>query len=274
MKVMKCKGFDSVDKAVAYFKRHGYKTLIGQYKYNGARAYWSPDEKKLFSSGDREILSVPHIIEALKRHSMSFDGELFHPTMEFNKINGAVRTSFLTKDSLQLRFYIFDLPIPHTRQESRIYALNLYQLREPLVKCPSFYLSMCKLNTFLRTALSEGFEGIILRNPEAYYRPGYHAHYMWKIKPVYQVKTEFVGFEKALPGTERHLDTFGSLILRSLENGRTFRCSGLTEMERYRLWNNPPEPGTIISVKFGAWSNKKISKRVPLYPRYDKIIRR
>jgi len=274
MKVMKCKGFNSVDNAVAYFKHHSYKTLIGQYKYNGARAYWVPEEKKLFSSGDREILSVPHIVKALQEYKFPFDGELFHPVMEFNRINGAVRTLSPTEDSLQLKFYIFDLCQPLVLQENRILALDSFELNSPLVKCPSFNLSIHELNILLRASLFRGFEGIILRNPKAYYRPGYHAHYMWKIKPIYKVVVEFIGFEKALPGTERHLDTFGSLILRSLENGRTFKCSGLTEMERYKLWNNPPEPGTLISVKFGAWSHKEPSKRVPLYPRYDIIIRR
>ena len=274
MKVMKCKGFNSVDSAVAYFKRHDYKTLIGQYKYNGARAYWSPKEKKLFSSGDREILSVPHIVEALQGFKFPFDGELFHPTMDFNKINGAVRTQHSTKDSLQLSYYIFDIRLSGTKQIDRIRVLNSWWLIEPLVKCPSFYLDADNLGFFLNISLSKGFEGIILRNPEACYRPGYHAHYMWKIKPIYKIEAEFIGFEKALPGTERHLDTFGSLILRSLENGRTFKCSGLTEIERFKLWNNPPEPGTLISIKFGAWSHKEPSKRVPLYPRYDTIIRR
>jgi len=274
MKIMKCKGFNSVDSAVAYFKRHGYKTLVGQYKYNGARAYWVPEEKKLFSSGDREIESVPHIVEALQGYKFPFDGELFHPVMEFNRINGAVRTLSPTEDSLQLRFYIFDIKLSSYKQTSRIITLDHCNLQMPLVNCPSFYLSIYELNIFLRASLEKGFEGIILRNPEAYYKPGYHAHYMWKIKPIYKIEAEFIDFEKALPGTERHLDTFGSLILRSLENGRTFKCSGLTEMERYRLWNNSPTPGTLISVKFGAWSHKESSKRVPLYPRYDTIVRR
>jgi len=280
MKVMKCKGFNSVDSAVVYFKRHDYKTLIGQYKYNGARAYWVPEEKKLFSSGDREIQSVPHIVEALQEHDPPFDGELFHPTMEFNRINGAVRTQYPTKDSLQLSYYIFDIRLPYnkpfTKQHERLMFLKYYDypLKEPLILCPFFYLDINELSIFLHTSLSWGFEGIILRNPEAYYKPGSYAHTMWKIKPIYRVEAEFIDFEKALPGTERHLDTFGSLILRSLENGRTFKCSGLTEMERYKLWNNPPEPGTLVYVKFGAWSHKEPSKRVPLYPRYDTIVRR
>ncbi len=274
MQIMKCKGFNSVDSAVAYFKRHGYKTLIGQYKYNGARAYWSPKEKKLFSSGDREILSVPHIRNALQEYNLPFDGELFHPTMEFNRINGAVRTQYPTEDSLQLEFYIFDLRLPLFKQMTRTISLDGYCLVEPLVICPSFYLDVDKLDSFLNISLSEGFEGIILRNPEAYYKPGSYAHTMWKIKPIYRIEAEFIGFEKALPRTERHLDTFGSLILRSLENSRTFKCSGLTEMERYKLWNNPPEPGTLTSIKFGAWSHKEPSKRVPLYPRYDCIKRK
>ena len=274
MKVMKCKGFNSVDSAVAYFKRHGYKTLVGQYKYNGARAYWVPEEKKLFSSGDREILSVPHIVKALQEYDFPFDGELFHPVMEFNRINGAVRTQYPTEDSLQLEFYIFDLRLPLFKQTTRTMSLHSCHLPEACVKCPSFHIRLDEIDYLLKDSLSEGFEGIILRNPEAYYKPGSYAHTMWKIKPIYKIEAEFIDFEKALPGTERHLDTFGSLILRSLENGRAFKCSGLTEMERYKLWNNPPEPGTLISVKFGAWSHKEPSKRVPLYPRYDTIIRR
>ncbi len=259
------------DNIVEYFHKRHFHNLYTQPKLNGIRALWYHGDG-LYTRNNNLITSVPHIVAGLELFfpDTDLDGELFHSTMSFNDINGASRRIESTINSRQLEYHVFDQPIEGMIQQNRLH-LNKEKLPRPYIKeVPFFQTTSGHLDYFLRLYLSQGFEGIIVRAPNSAYRPGRHVGNLWAIKPSYEVEAMFLGFLPPGEDTFLHQGTFGSLLLK-LPNGRTFSCSGLTEIERRELWNNPPEEGTWITVKFGAWSSDHPEKAVPIFPRFKSV---
>jgi ATP-dependent DNA ligase len=261
------------DNIKSYFYKRGFHQLYAQPKFNGIRALWYYGDG-LYTRNNNLITSVPHIVKELELFfpSTDSDGELYHPTMPFNEINGASRRIKPTSNSLKLEYHVFDQPIAGVMQQNRLH-LNKVRLTglpdNSFIKEAAFIQTTPgHLDYILRLYLSQGFEGMVVRAPEAYYREGRHIGNLWAIKPSYEVEAMFLGFLPPGEETSLHQDTFGSLLLKLPNNGRTFSCSGFTESERAKLWLNPPEEGTWITVKFGAWSHKNPDKAVPLFPRF------
>ena len=258
------------DNIVEYFHKRNFHQLLVQPKLNGIRALWYHGDG-LYTRNNNKITSVPHIVAGLELFSpdTDLDGELFHPTMPFNDINGASRRIKPTANSFKLEYHVFDRPVEGMLQQNRL-QLNEKELPKHsyIKELPFFQTTPGHLEYFLRRYLSQSFEGIVVRAPLALYRPGRHVGNLWAIKPSYEVEAMFLGFLPPGEETSLHQGTFGSLLLKLPDNGRTFSCSGITEFERERLWNNPPQEGTWITVKFGAWSSNHPEKAVPIFPRF------
>ena len=256
-----------------YFYKRGLHVLYTQSKFNGIRALWYHGDG-LYSRGGHLITSVPHVVARLEIFfpDTDLDGELYHPTMPFNDINGAARRIAPTSNSMRLEYHVFDRLVEDVTQQNRLHLnkANLAQFSDDsfIKEAPFCQTTPGHLDYMLRLYLSQGFEGMVVRAPEAYYRPGRHVGNIWAIKPVYEIEAMFLGFLPPGEETSLHQDTFGSLLLKLPGNGRTFSCSGINEDERVRLWNDPPEEGTWITVKFGAWSSDHPDKAVPLFPRF------
>ncbi|MBE9595126.1 MAG: hypothetical protein IMF19_16800 [Proteobacteria bacterium] len=252
-----------------YFIKRNIKLLYLQPKFNGIRALWYHHDG-LYSRGGHRITSVPHIVKELEKIApdIDLDGELYHNSMPFNRINGAARRIEPTPDSFCLEYHVFDTISEYATQTSRlrdIIAIPKSHVIKPLERV---VIILQEIDWFLEDYLSRGYEGIILRHTTAPYREGRHVGNIWAIKPVYEIEAIFLGF---LDGeTDLHSNTFGSMLLK-LSNGRNFSCSGFTENAREALWNSPPKRGTEITIKFGAWSHEDPEKRVPLYPRFKAV---
>lgn len=261
-----------------YFNNRGYTHLFCQPKINGLRALWNPEDHKLYSRGGHEITSVPHINKELRHMPfLEYDGELFTKKLSFNQLNGLVRRKEPTIDSLQIKYHIFDLHCLDVPQFARFDRLRPACLRagqgarsqKYLREVPTTLITLQQIKEKADKYLRRGHEGIILRNTYALYLPGKNTGNVWKNKPIYETEATFVCFLPAGEETLLHQDTFGSLLLRSNENNRTFACSGMTEEMRENLWKYPPEENkSLITIKYGAWSDKDPNKRVPLYPRF------
>jgi ATP-dependent DNA ligase len=253
--------------------KRGLRLLYLQPKLNGIRALWYHHDG-LYTRGGNRITSVPHIIARLKSFfpSTDLDGELYHSTMPFNDINGASRRIEPISNSLKLEYHVFDQPIAGITQRHRLSSIKgrlteLTNANSFLKEVPFFQTTPNHLDYALRLYLAKGFEGMIVRNPDSYYKEGRHVGNLWAIKPVYETEAKFMCFIEG--ETELHANTFGSMLLK-LPNGRTFSCSGITEDERVNLYLNPPT-GQQITIKFGAWSHEDRDKAIPLYPRFKAI---
>lgn len=259
------------DLSPEYFKKRGLDVLYAQPKLNGIRAMYDPGLKGLYTRGGHRITSVPQIERACKKLGAPFDGEIFSSRFPFNLINGVVRRHKPSPISLELEYNVFDLITGDEQRErlTELYqftAIKFYPFINP-VQTTVVTPHQETLSEIYSKMLSEGYEGIILRNPEAPYKEGRHVGNIWAVKPEYENEAVFMDF--IMSTTDLHKDTFGSLYLK-WKNGQFFACSGITEAERIYLLNNL-KPGDIVTIKYGTLSQEDPELAVPLYPRFKCI---
>lgn len=212
-------------------KKYNGKDLTGIYtistKLDGIHAHWTGVE--LLTRNGKPIRSVPHVVSSLIGQP-EVHGELYNHDMIFERINGASRSHGVTDDSRLLKFY------PHE-------GLHLNTWYNPTRE---------ELDKLMNHVVGDGYEGIVITSENGD---------MMKHKPRMDSEYKLVGFE---PGkTDRNASTFGSLILR-LENGRTFKCSGLTDQQRADLWDRKPI-GAMVKVSFDSLTKNN----VPRFPSFE-----
>lgn len=252
-----------------------------QPKLNGIRAIWNPKSKKLQTRNGIEITSCPHIVKDLYRLVRKgsppdvecFDGEIYCHDMPFSQINGLVQQEKPSKETKRLSFNVFDIAVGAMAKRAVSFQQRLRLIDESSSPFGLKYTENVKevetlkvtnrvnILSFYNQFLSEGYEGIIIRDPESSYEFDSKGYWMLKIKPEFELEAVLVGFKEACV-TSKNESTFGSLILE-LEDGSLFGCSGLTNAERKRLWKEKPI-GQKITIKYDQLSDKGI----PLMPRY------
>ncbi|WP_024333093.1 hypothetical protein [Desulfotignum balticum] len=238
-----------------------------QPKLNGIRAMWDPEKKGLYTRNGNRIYSVKHIVDQLMAHPCGqypLDGEIYTGDLSFQKLNGLARRKRSSDDTAALEFHVFDIALDGMTAVKRVKLLNSLpetsHIKRVVTDRPK---TETDIRSFYRRYLDQGHEGIILRKKSEKYRPGRSAALV-KIKPVQDMEAELVGFADA-EDDSKNRRTFGSLILR-LANGVKFRCAGLTDSERYRLWVEKPI-GALVTFKYGAVSDDG----TPVFPRYSHI---
>ena len=237
------------------------KLLILQPKLNGVRGIFCPDEGIVRS---REGLWLPSTaslckeIEALGLQRAWLDGELFLAGIPFEDLNGLIRRE---EDFPDLQLWVFDLMVDGISQRDRLKVLDAIEWGVHVRKVP--WVESTKIEVAYEQVLGSGYEGLILRDPGAFYVHKRSSH-LRRIKPVYRIHAILVGFNPAVG--DRNKDTFGSLKLRT-PSGIEFNCSGLTDVERKVLWAQKPV-GALVEVECGAFSKKG----TPVFPRFKGLV--
>ena len=89
---------------------------------------------------------------------------------------------------------------------------------------------------FNREVIDAGYEGIMIKDPDANYETRRWAAWLKK-KPVISVTLEIVGIEEGKP-EGKYRGTLGALVGRIIENGKIIESnvSGFTDKERAEIW--------------------------------------
>lgn len=196
-----------------------------------------------------------------------FDGELIvgSPTSKTVYRDTVSCVMSHDKTDYELRYYVFD----HVRNPTERYHNRLLTVRkhsptkidnviihpQHIVTCTSTLLALEK------KLLAQGYEGLILRDPNAPYKFGrstVREGFLLKLKRFVDAEFEVVGFEERMHnGNEATIDELGrtkrssheanktgrgdlgALVLRHPE-GFTFNVgTGFTDQERAEIWNAP-----------------------------------
>ncbi len=219
-----------------------------QPKLNGdrCRAMNCTGREFLFSSTERIITSVPHIVEELnevKGLGVELDGELYKHGWPWKKINGIVsRTTELHPEYMHLEYHVFGIINENMSQSKR-----LVQLKKIEQACqgndwhikfvPTFLANNVKeVWDWLDYFISQKYEGIIVRRPSGLYVRKRSTSIM-KFKPKESDWFEVVDYEEEHDLYGNPKGRLGTLILNAKE-GNTFSVySGLTDDERDYYWS-------------------------------------
>jgi len=207
----------------------------------------TPNVNMLSSTGRRLNFALPHIelslnclAEELHSHGIfELDGELYYHHMPFEDIVGICqRTKTPHHNHWRMQYHIFD----HISEDPFSTRINdfppaLAEWHPCKLVDTAKVENMQDLTTWLNICISTGYEGIILRHPNASYERK-RSSWMMKFKPSREdtYKIEGVIEEVSIHGEAK--GTLGSLILSDPEGNIFHVGTGLTEHLRNILWES------------------------------------
>lgn len=211
-------------------------------------------------------------------HLEHFDGELIvgEPTSKSVYRDTTSHVMSHDKTDFDLRFYVFDhVQFPSNSYGSRTEVLDLdmpvissaFKLDQALV------LNLDDLLLYEELCLADGYEGLILRDPNAPYKMGrstVREGYLLKLKRFMDAEAVVIGFEERMENlneartnelgrtsrsshkeNKRGRGDLGALLLRTPE-GVEFACgTGFVDAERAEIWANRDRIlGSVAKYKF------------------------
>ena len=288
VKPMLAKQADKVTKTDIFNKK-----WIASRKIDGLRCIiYLGDDGKLhtssrgatnYDSAMFEILTHPALIKLFKNNEgLMLDGECYHHGYTLQQINSIARTQKVAKDLEILQFYWYDIVDLNNPFKARLAKMKSIaaELKEygseigwepdrmfkenelriqfvPQVEV-SGWDNMMKLHN---EYVSEGWEGLVIRDPERPYKPNGRTNDMIKIKVYKDDCFKVVGKEAGLRGSE------DMVFIMQMPDGRTFKAKPFGDREqKQEYWINFEEKynGHIGECKFFYYSDDGI----PLQPAF------
>lgn len=256
-------------------------------KIDGLRCsfYWDKNKIKSASRGGGDYdLALQHfinnkvLIEFFKNHpDFVLDGELYKHGKTLQQISGAARLEKNAYDCDWLQYYIYDVMIPNTPFKERIKLLisiakelhigfdPYHEFKEgdlqmqivPHVKVTGYDNMMELHNKYVE----EGFEGVVIRDPNANYEFGSRKNSMIKIKKYKDDTFKVIGIEPGLRGAE------DMVFILVTNEGKEFKAKPLGDRAtKQEYWDNfeSKYKGHIGECKFFYYSDDGI----PLQPAF------
>ena len=217
-------------------------------------------------------------------HLEHFDGELIVGASNDPDVLRATTSGVMRVDGdPDVSFHVFD----HVENHARLYTVR-YDLLEEDTEINVFVvpqhelMNTFELNAFEHEVLAEGYEGVMLRHPDAPYKFGRSTAregYLLKVKRFHDAEFEIVGFEEEmfnaneattseLGRTKRSSHKankipkgrLGALVLKYGDT--TFNCgTGFNDAERERIWaERESYLGMLAKIKYFAHGIKDVPK--------------
>jgi len=237
-----------------------------QPKYNGyrGRAKYADGCYSLFSSESNLFNGVPHINEALDKQfkGIDFDGEIYQHGRKLTGPNGVSailkRKNSLHSDYGEMEYHIFDI-INTKIQKDRIKQLKDLSFEWPLVRVPTFLAySVEDLFQICKEYIDRGYEGIIIRQLDAIYRPT-KVVTMMKLKPTKSDYYRIIGYKEELSIEGIRKGQLGSVECVDSLGNTFFVGSGFQEWERIDLWQDPESLiGKFCHVKYQELTHRGV----------------
>ena len=114
------------------------------------------------------------------------------------------------------------------------------------------YVGELQFKEFNKNAIEAGFEGIMIKDPDAVYECKRSASWL-KQKPFIEVSLTVTAVEE---GTGKNLGRLGALICKGVDDGKTILVnvgSGFTDDQRNEFWTGKEDlVGQIIEIRADA----------------------
>ena len=231
-----------------------------------------------YDAAMNEILNHPTLIKIFQEYpGLIMDGEAYHHGWTLQQLNSVARTQVTVVDYEVLQFYWYDIVDTNSTFDERWALMNDIkdqynlsfdpekefndeELRVQFV--PQLVVSSWNAMMDLHNEyVSEGWEGLVIRDPDKVYRPNGRTNDMIKIKVYKDDCFKVVGKEAGLRGSE------DMVFIMEMKDGRTFKAKPFGDREqKEEYWNNFEEKynGHIGECKFFYYSDDGI----PLQPSF------
>ena len=201
--------------------------LLASTKLDGIRCILKEGEILSRSLKQIQNKQLRERLEPLRKFSednhVIFDGEIYSPKLNFQQITHFTMTQDLGDEVLpdHLRYYCFDMlgrfeDSFETRNDIMEGLIGLYnQIAYPVEQRE--VNSAKEVETYFEEVLSQGYEGLILRNPKSLYKFGrgtIKEGLIYKVKP-------FVTFDAKITGVEQSTEVNEDAEKKTNELGRS-----------------------------------------------------
>ena len=231
-----------------------------------------------YDAAMNQILTHKDLIEIFKENpGLIMDGECYHHGWTLQQLNSIARTQKTAVDYDVLQFYWYDVVDVNSTFDERFAFMQdirdqynftfepernfeYGELRIQFVpQVPvTGYDKMLELHN---QYVSEGWEGLVVRDPDKLYRPNGRTNDMVKIKVYKDDCFKVVGIEGGLRGSE------DMVFIMEMPDGRTFKAKPFGDRaQKEEYWNNFEKKynGHIGECKFFYYSDDGI----PLQPAF------
>lgn len=257
-------------------KYKGVEYWFASRKLDGLRCYYK--NRLLLTRNGHEILGFDHIIAELKKLPFTFvDGELFTKEVNFQAIQGAVMSNknIDPERKEKIRFNVFVVGGTWGDTRSMVSELNTISsyVKFKYVK-PVEYIVVPndpeKITSLCEKFMSEGFEGVMLRDPNTYYE-WKRSIALLKYKLFKESDFKIVGVEE---GDGKFKETLGAIVIEGKVGKVNIQSkvgSGYDDETRDLLWEDRKNLiGKIAEIKYQnitdeADSNGVFSLRFPVF---------
>lgn len=236
-----------------------------------------------YDAAMQEILTNPTLLEIFNANpGLILDGEGYKYGFSLQQLNGVARTQVNETDYSVLQFYLYDIVDCNKSFEERKafidkiaeqYNLDFNPEREwkpgelriqivPHVKV-SGWDNIMKLHS---DYVEEGWEGVVIRDPNAKYKPNGRTNDMIKVKLYKTEEFLIIGYELGLRGTEdlvfilqtKEGKPFKSKVYGDRELKQWYydnfkdECLGQYSMTKFFYYSDPDEQGLCTPLQPGT----------------------
>lgn len=265
-----------------------YGMMLGQYKINGLRCIVGAEKsddmfnpiRLTYTSREGTRWNLPHmddyilsnitdnLVDMMVEEGVCLDGELYIPGYSVNQINSFVKNSALPQHK-ELQYWCYDICMEDIRafvrqsllkiQTSLDTHINVYNKDYHLSNKNKFVVLPNKEIRAIWEAYKErdkyidlGFEGLILRNPDAEYAFGKRNQSMFKFKKVQDGLFKIVNIE----ADKRGLPIY---TLQNDLNDELFQCTlnNTQQTQKYQLEIKNELIGKMATVEYRERSGVK-----------------
>ncbi len=215
--------------------------------------------------------------------------------VDFSECSSAVMSREGKPDFVYWMFDLVDPTDPREPYEERLTRMDAWiwqQKRDiPVIVTPTQWIKdLNGLQQFERVCLSNGFEGLMVREPSGHYKEGRSTAregILLKIKRFQDSEAEIIGFEELCTNTNAaekdHLGltkrshkkagkvpagTLGKFVVRDLKTRKQFSIGtgrGLTQAYRKQIWDNQDQYlGKIVKYQYQGYGTKNLP-RLPVW---------
>lgn len=130
------------------------------------------------------------------------------------------------------------------------------------------YVGELEFKEFNKTAIEQGFEGIMIKDIDAPYECKRSTSWL-KMKPFIEVSLTISEVEE---GTGRNQGRLGAIVCEGIDDGKEIKVnvgSGFTDADRKEFWDSRPDlPGQIVEVRADAVTQNQDGTYSLRFPRF------
>ena len=248
-------------------------------KINGIRTlvYYKDGELHTASRGGatnydfvlNHILTHPKLLAYFKEHpNLILDSEAFKFGWTLNKISGICRTQKTAYDGDPLELYVYDVVDVNKTFEERLNVIDKFaedlnlsfeperSWNEEDLKIQIVPHELISGEEYIKKLhdeyVAEGWEGLVLRDPEAKYKPGGRTQIMVKWKEYKDSEYEIIGLSEGL----REEDMCFVMVT---PEGQQFNCKPIGDREQKQWYREHIDEliGKMATVKYFEMSGKE-----------------